>query len=713
MKYQGLNLSNDAANTPEAVIAENVDFLDLTLHGKKAHLKITGTTMATPPQGAAWYGSLVVAVGGGNLYTVNMATGTVTLKASAVFHASNPVSINTDGIPAIGANPALAIICDGVNSPKVWDGTTLRAMGPPAKPATAPVAVVVTPTPATSTLTNTPTAYTADATALAESFQWTGGESNLTNVSLNGVSVTGAVDATVTANLYESTSAFGSDPTAGTLLATSGMHITLGQTTAALSFTVAQAIKLKTNYYYSLVLNIVNSDQNTTTLHYSSSGTLSGTIANPKPFTKIGGAWASFAGMVALSVTAENTSISGTYSYAYSYKNSARGLESDLSPLASVSPANQYVNIPVLLSGETGVDKIRIYRIGGSHSSYVLVKELANAGATHTDSATDGSLTESATCIGNASPPVGLRAIVSHPAGFLMGFKDPVSNSDGILYCSKLNGIPQEVEIWPGNEYTIGSAANPIMGICLNQTSIIVIRKSGAIKINGTDSTDLSFDELHDVQGTSAPRSVAAGINGGFFLGSESVYTIEYLATPLKLSELRNKILANYQNGGEAGFYWNKQYFIASATAAEVLVLDGRIQGEITPVTLSLTVKCFFTDGQKLYFADNVGDIYQYEGGAARGNWDWQSVVQNLAAPDAKKNAEKVVFDYIGNITVTPYLDGVAQSTISLSSASRKRQEQAFTLFSAYRYQFRFQGTSASAELFGFDIKSPKALVTG
>lgn len=703
MKYQGLNLSNDAANTAEAVIAENVDFLDLTLHGKIAHLKKTGTQMSTPVQRAAWYGSLVLAVGAGKLYTVDMASGTVTEKKTAAqtgLSTTLPVSINVDGMPEY------AILCDGVAAPKTWDGTNIRDMGPPAKPAAAPVAVVATPSSVSGSVLVNHASYSSACKQMAQSFRWTGNDSYLTLVEFNDIT-TAATSLGCTLTIYESTSPFSTDPTAGSPVASKAFSTAANDQWTSNTFTVAEAVKLTNGNYYSAVLTF---GETVPTLGLGTVYSYSGPISSAVPYTQVGsGAWVVQAGYTDFRVVGIGRGLNATYSYAYSYKISVRGLESDMSPAASVSPANQSVNIPVLASADATVDKIRIYRIGGSHSTYMLVKELANAGATWNDYATDGTLTEAAVNIGNAAPPVGLKEILFLPdAGCLIGYK-----ADGILYCSKQNGFPAEVEIWPGYEWPIGSDANPIMGICVNQASVVAIRKNGAVKISGSSPDNLFFAELKDVQGTSSARSIAPGINGGFLLGSEAVYAVEYLAQPLKLSELRNKILANYQNGGEVGFYWNKQYFLASATAAEVLVLDVRIQGEMIPTTLPLTVKCFFTNGQHLYFADDLGDIYQYEGGAARGNWDWKSVVQNLNAPDSKKNAEKVVFDFIGNITVTPYLDGVAQNTIALSSATRKRQEQAFTLFSAYRYQFRFQGTNASAELFGFDIKTPKALVTG
>ncbi len=712
MKLAGLNLANDAANTIEAVIADNVDFLDLTLRGKKTHLKINGTAIATPAQGAAWYGTLILLVGGGNLYTVNAGTGTVTNVAAAAFHASNPVSINTDGMPGY------AIICDGTNTPKVWDGSALRVMGPPAAPVAAPVLSVAAPSTASASVNAATGTNYSTKDEVGATFKWTGANSIVTRLNCNRGGATaiqfGAYTATF--DIYESSVDFSSSPKEGNLIK-SGMLI---HNNADIQLSLSDGVMLRANFFYSIVV-YVPSVSAAMTIGGNTSFSYTGTVSSGSTWYNASGAWTKVASSVSdIGISVSGLSLNGVFQYAYTYYNSTRALESDLSPSGSISPAYQTVGIPVLASAESGVDKIRIYRIGGAHSAYVLVVELSNAGATHTDYAADGSLSVSCTSIGNAKPPTALKEIMFLPdAGCLIGYKD-----DGTLYASKPNGSPQDVEIWPGvNAYPIGSVANPIQGICINQTSVVAIRKNGAVKIAGSSPETLYFAELKDAQGTSARRSVAAGINGGFFLGSEAVSSIEYLATPIKIMELRNKILANYQNGGEVGFYWNKQYFLASATAAEVLVLDGRFHNsdfipttlprEFIPTTLPLSVKCFFTDGQNLYYADSLGDIYKYEGGASRGNWDWQGVAQNLGDQFAKKNVEEIEFDYNGNITVTPYLDGVAQSTIALSSGSRARYNQPFNVLSAYRYQLRFQGTNATAELFGFRLSGQEELITG
>jgi len=83
-------------------------------------------------------------------------------------------------------------------------------------------------------------------------------------------------------------------------------------------------------------------------------------------------------------------SLDGTYYFRYTYYDSSLDIESNGSPASdAVTVANQNVDLSNIAgTGQPGVDKIRIYGLGGSVTEYMLIATIDNPGAGQTTSYT-------------------------------------------------------------------------------------------------------------------------------------------------------------------------------------------------------------------------------------------------------------------------------------------------------------------------------------
>jgi len=83
-------------------------------------------------------------------------------------------------------------------------------------------------------------------------------------------------------------------------------------------------------------------------------------------------------------------SLDGTYYFRYTYYDSSLDIESNGSPASdAVTVANQEVDLSNIAgTGEPGVDKIRIYGLGGSVTEYMLIATIDNPGEGQTTSYT-------------------------------------------------------------------------------------------------------------------------------------------------------------------------------------------------------------------------------------------------------------------------------------------------------------------------------------
>lgn len=159
--------------------------------------------------------------------------------------------------------------------------------------------------------------------------------------------------------------------------------------------------------------------------------------------------------------------LTGTYQYVITYYNSADGAESQPSPLSAetilAGGVCKLSSIPI--SSDPQVDKRRIYRVGGTLTSFALVTEIDNTVTNFDDSIKDtdidGRLLDSTY---NNEAPTGLQYLIESD-GFLLG-----AVGDKLRYSRQ--GLPNA---WPSTNEIDYNA--PITGLGVVSSGILVFTK--------------------------------------------------------------------------------------------------------------------------------------------------------------------------------------------------------------------------------------------
>lgn len=176
------------------------------------------------------------------------------------------------------------------------------------------------------------------------------------------------------------------------------------------------------------------------------------------------------------------------YSYVYTYKNSNTLTESNPSPLMSygVRSSRRRIKVTVSPSSDPQVDKIVIYRRGGSFDDayFRMVGEMPNSQSTFYDEKSDLEIAAAPVAeFDNFPPPPGRICATAFDSVFVAG----IEGMPHVLAKSK-TGRPESFPIvveatGQPHRVNVGSPSNPIMAItefggavvCLNRHSIYVV----------------------------------------------------------------------------------------------------------------------------------------------------------------------------------------------------------------------------------------------
>lgn len=186
--------------------------------------------------------------------------------------------------------------------------------------------------------------------------------------------------------------------------------------------------------------------------------------------------------------------LEGTFRYCYTYYNSIDGTESQPSDYSTevITTLNK-VSVTVVASTDLQVDKIRLYRIGGSYSVMMLVQEVANTSATLEDNSISPSDVLTSTLYGRA--PEGLNYLTLANTMFFGAKEDK-------LYFSEI----AFVNSW-SPYYFIDFDAN-ITGIGATQNGLLVFTEYKTYIVTGTTPSTLSKYLLNDEIGCILHKSI-------------------------------------------------------------------------------------------------------------------------------------------------------------------------------------------------------------
>lgn len=204
-----------------------------------------------------------------------------------------------------------------------------------------------------------------------------------------------------------------------------------------------------------------------------------------------------------------------TVSYAVTFYNSTDGLESQpiFSDEVIVGDVDVEVsNIPV--SGDSQVDQVRIYRIGGDIENYTLVDTISNGTTTYLDQKTDEEIADNPQLESqnNAQAPAGLKYLIEAYAMLFGALGDKL----------RFTPIGQPAS-WP--ELNFLDMPNDITAIAKVSMGLLVFTKTKTILVTGSGPESLAQQDLSESVGCINHDSIVELNGEAIWVAEEGVYT--------------------------------------------------------------------------------------------------------------------------------------------------------------------------------------------
>ena len=218
---------------------------------------------------------------------------------------------------------------------------------------------------------------------------------------------------------------------------------------------------------------------------------------------------------VAPTLTLSGTGITGTYTYRYTYFSTTTGWESNPSPVsASVSPANQTVNVALVAATHPYADSIRIYRTTNGGGVHLLLATIAGNSTTYADNTPDSGLLAIAVATNNNVPP-NLENVAYHK-GYLFG---SIGNT---LYWSR----PLRINAFPALQFTeVPFEGNDkIVALRSFQDTLVIFGERNTVTLAGDGGNWSLFRQDVDI-GCISRKAVTEAEGTLFFLSESGIRT--------------------------------------------------------------------------------------------------------------------------------------------------------------------------------------------
>lgn len=290
-------------------------------------------------------------------------------------------------------------------------------------------------------------------------------------------------------------------------------------------------------------------------------------------------------------VTTLNTGagkLTGTLQYVYTYYNVTDGTESQPSPISPELVADKSsVSLTLVHSTDPQVSHIKIYRIGGSFTKFIEVKEVANIQGTQTDNLIDSKVFgKNLSSKTNGKPIVGLKYLVQSRQTFFAA-------KDAKLYFTRDIGNPN---YWPETSY-IDFKEN-ITGLAVVNQGLLVFTKYETHIVIGSNSSTFVTHLISRTQGCLSNASIVNSSSSVIFISNDGIcltsgssitvltkhklgkqlfeVTSAVLLDEVYYAQLKNRSIIAYEMRYNKNIILN-YYFLSNW----LVVIDDKLYGEI------------------------------------------------------------------------------------------------------------------------------------
>jgi hypothetical protein len=379
---------------------------------------------------------------------------------------------------------------------------------------------------------------------------------------------------------------------------------------------------------------------------------------------------------------AEAADLTGTVQYAYTYYNSAEGVESALSPsLTTFVTVNGEIAIAAIAaSADPQVDKKRLYRLGGALTVFSLVTTLDNATLTYNDSLNDAEIDGTVNTSALYLPPVSGLQFLTEANGSLFGSKGSK------LYYSEV-GLP---DAFPTNNFI--SFPLDIAGMGDTANGMLVFTKNRTYIVTGTSPSTYSKYLLSGDQGCIAFESVANIGPELLWVSNDGICTSSGDAVTVITKEQLGHITLS----PVASAVHDEIYYL-SETGGNVFALDFRYGNIAKDLDLDITSVVQAND---VIYGWNTGQLHELFKGASSESLTYLSAEVTDGEYSNLKTYKSFYIRYDGTITLEIFIDGVSVlSKVLSSSLPTEEIKVPSARQQGYRVQFKVTGTGTVHEI--------------
>lgn len=374
--------------------------------------------------------------------------------------------------------------------------------------------------------------------------------------------------------------------------------------------------------------------------------------------------------------------LTGTYQYAYTYYSSSTGVESGPSLLsAEISVTATIISVSGMqLPTDPQVDRIRLYRIGGSLVDFSLVIELAITVSSYADNIADTAIQGTLlSTIGYSQAPTGLHSIIE-AYGILFGLLGDK------IYFTQI-GLP-----WAWSELNFIDLPVTCTGLAVVSNGVLVYTAIATYLLTGSTPSAFQLWPFDKSQGCVSHKSIAYNGNQVMWLSNSGICSSDGGQVQV-LTELKLGKVVIYPK--QAVVYDKVYYLIDNANL--IWVIDLRYGGSIKQYsTLDVTYLC---TGNDTLLGYSNGSYYELFKGEAKHIWQYLSPVFLNGAYTERKQYKLLYMRSSGDVTLTVYIDAklvLTQSFLTTDTHEVKLPEE---YKDGYSIQIGLTGTGEVYEL--------------
>lgn len=340
--------------------------------------------------------------------------------------------------------------------------------------------------------------------------------------------------------------------------------------------------------------------------------------------------------------------LSGTYTYVYTYYNSAIGIESAPSPVsAEVKVGAGKVHLThMVASPDPQVDKKIIYRVGGQLAKFTEVARVDNNISTYLDLTKDEDLVGDILESTNYFPaPPGLTYLTE---AYAMLFGAVGSK----LYYTPI-GLPNA---WPGDYYI--ECVETVTGIGVAANGLFVFTKTGTIIVSGTGPTSLAKSPLSKTQGCISHYSIVSQDGVVYWASTDGICASSggrpQVITRPKLGKARLKPVQ--------AVTIDEVYYLLQ-DEGDVLAIDFRYTPHVKYFKLDIDNILVASDVLYGWKADNIRELFA---GSSFLEYEYLSPKLSDGKVSEKKTYKKVYIYSRGAIKLDIYIEDVLVQQVEL-----------------------------------------------